>query len=110
MAESQANKSQTKRKVALKRERQEDYREKLSFVNTLRSINKAEDAMESMANDEIERDAERFGMLEKVAILKYRRLNKLLPDLKATESEVQVSGRLNLEVDWVGTLSEHTDS
>lgn len=86
-----------KRKQKLKAESQDVMRERLCFSATLNVIDEIEDQMYQMVQDE-DLDTPRIQAMKVLLDTKYRRINKLLPDLKAVEQSVNHSGDLFKEI------------
>lgn len=98
----------TKRKTALKAEAQEVMREKLSYAKTLASIVSTENALQDMMTAEEEPSNARIGAARTLLDSKWKRINKILPDLKAIEmsGEVGVTLPAVIRETYVGTSKD----
>ncbi len=65
-------------------------REKISFVQTINQITKIEDEVLELAKNEVDLAAPTITAYKTVLDSKWKKINKLLPDLKAIEIEAAV--------------------
>jgi len=92
MSDTKSKYDKDKRAKRLRSESQEEWKTKIDFSKTLTAISKAEDAVQKIAES---------GELAAWRVLldsKWKRINKLLPDVRATENTHEMTGDLFRDV------------
>lgn len=98
MSDLHTKKATTKRAQALREESKLAMREKISFTKTLNAIGDVEDKLKEMALGDAEPSNGRVGALRTLLDSKWKRMDRILPPMKAVEITGDDGGPINHSV------------